>query len=67
MNKPLPKVGSQWKHNRTAHDTIYTVLFITNVDHRNSKHPAQVVYQGSNGSYWSRPLATWPETLFPLH
>ena len=63
MNKPI--IGSLWKS--ISNDKgPYTVLFITNLDVVRENHPPHVVYVGSNGSYWSRPLSTWYDKMTPL-
>ena len=41
----------------------YTVLAVTNLAHEHARHPPQIVYQGDNDHYWSRPLADWPGSL----
>lgn len=41
----------------------YKVLFLTNTANENPDYPIQVVYQGSNGNIWSRPLETWFDSM----
>jgi len=59
----VPKAGSRWARRDAVSTHGYTVWGVTNTEHPHERHPAQVVYQGDNGSTWSLPLAEWPGNL----
>lgn len=59
-------VGTRWVRTDGSHDVTYTVMFVTNLEHQSRTHPPQVIYQGSNGHMWSRPLEAWPPDSLTL-
>ena len=58
-----PEPNSHWRH-RNGH--LYTVMFITNTAKLSEKHPPDVVYKGSYGRMWSRPLSDWHRSMTKL-
>lgn len=46
--------GSVWRHHR---GNVYTVLEIANTSYPSEEFHAIVVYIGSNGNVWARPLS----------
>lgn len=54
-----PQVQSTWlcKSNDAG---PYAVIAITE---ENQGHPSQVIYQGVNGKYWTRPLSEWNDKM----
>jgi NTP pyrophosphatase (non-canonical NTP hydrolase) len=59
---PEPECFSYWEHSSGA---IYQVLFLAN-RHDNPRYPRTVIYQGPNGSIWSRPFADWYRSFTPV-
>ena len=64
----IPPLGSRWTRKAPWDPTKgeyngYTVLFVTNVQHPDIRHPPQIVYRGDNGFMWSIPASSWPGGL----
>ena len=63
MNKV--KAGTFWKHDKTGR--IYLVLLIANSQgddpSKEVKYPKAVVYKGSDGKTWTRPLSDWHRSM----
>lgn len=55
-----PEINSKWAHNN---GNLYTVLYIANTEHPSLKFPPTVVYQGTNGSLWTRPVYDWNRSM----
>ena len=63
VNPHIPDPGSVWVH---KNGNEYTVLMLTNqCSERQEEYPTTVVYQGSNGRVWSRPLVDWFRSMTP--
>ena len=56
---PVPTPGDCWAY---YNGTPYRVLHIANLPD-NPWYPQTVVYQGSNGRIWSRPLSDWHRSM----
>lgn len=58
------KAGTLWKH---YNGQIYRVLLIANSQgddpSKKDKYPETVVYEGSNGKTWARPLSDWHRSM----
>lgn len=64
MSDNKPAIGSEWKH---THGNYYRVLLIANEDMvRPIYYPVTVVYEGTNGKIWSRPLSEWYRSMTPV-
>lgn len=71
QQRDLPELplNSQWQH---PNGTIYTILFLANLDVQHDAYPTTVVYQDDKGKIWSRPVASWFTTAWkrlptPIH
>lgn len=64
INTPLPEAhsiitnegiqpGAMFRHHSGR---VYKVLFLANTRHLEPKHPVTVIYEGANGSKWSKSL-----------
>ncbi len=57
----VPVVGSKWRHSNGAE---YEVVTIANADSVNlADYPVTIVYRGSNGKVWSRPINEWHRSM----
>lgn len=57
----LPEIGSHWAH---KNGNEYEVICITNeFSERQEEYPITIVYKGSNGKIWSRPLDSWHKSM----
>lgn len=54
--------GSWWKHHN---GNKYKVLYIAN-ELDSEKYPKTVVYIGTNGKIWTRPLSDWERSFKKL-
>lgn len=53
----VPPLDSRWTH---TNGNVYTVIAHTNLlSDRPEKFPPTVVYRGTNGNVWSRPVSDW--------
>jgi len=56
-----PKCGEFYRH---TNGNVYQVMFMTNAFSENhDKYPPTVVYSGSNGRIWSRPVSDWSRSM----
>ena len=63
VNPYIPDPGSVWVH---TNGNEYTVLMLVNpCSERQEEDPTTVVYQGSNGRVWFRPLVDWFRSMTP--
>lgn len=55
-----PEVDTCWHH---TNGNIYCVRSITNQGSTSTRYPETVVYEGTNGKLWSRPVSEWHRSL----
>lgn len=63
VSKTAPEKVSEnslWRH---SSGRCYRVLMLTNQEADNPKYPVTVVYRGTNGRVWSRPLSDWHRSM----
>lgn len=57
-------INSRWRHYNGAE---YKVIVIANNQGddktKRDKYPPTVVYQGTNGKYWARPMDDWHRSM----
>lgn len=51
-----PSPGQVWRHHN---GNTYTVLTVANADSIRDEYQPTVVYIGTNGKTWAKPLANW--------
>lgn len=56
----MPIKYSRWTHHSGR---TYTVIMITNRWSTKSEYPITIVYEGTNGRVWSKPLKNFLETM----
>ena len=59
----IPTIKSKWKH---YNGIEYKVIAIANGENT-KKYPITVVYKGTNGKVWSRPLIDWHRSFTEIN
>lgn len=59
-----PELHTRWMHNN---GNEYVIVMLTNFASKDTtKYPPTIVYVGTNGYTWSRPLSDWYRSFTPL-
>ena len=59
----IPAPGSRWRH---TNGNEYEVMCIANLHSTNPQYRITVVYVGTNGRIWARPVTDWHRSMTPL-